>query len=157
MAALAWQSLPNDGIKGGNGKPYVVTWDGDPEKVMGRTLGRSLSSLDAGVRLNLRVGRRLDLGRPQTLIYEPGMLASLPDGKFYLLPPLYLPQTELGGQQPALFLPSPPFLQSGDRSFFETGRMLARVLNFSPSAHLCPPDPVAISESFRRARYSAGS
>lgn len=85
MTKLAWQSLPKDGTKGDDGGPYVVVWVDDPEKVI-PTLGRWLSSLDAGVRPNLGVGRRLDLDweemprGPQTLIYKTGMLASLPDG-----------------------------------------------------------------------------
>lgn len=78
MAELAWQGLPKDGTKGGDSGPCVVVWDGDPEKGM-LTLGRWLSSLDAGVRPTLRVGRRMDLARnaqrAQTLIDKLGMLA----------------------------------------------------------------------------------
>lgn len=49
------------GSKGGNGRPYVILWDGDLEKVI-PTLGRLLSSLGTGVRPNCKMSRRLDLG-----------------------------------------------------------------------------------------------
>lgn len=49
------------GSKGGNGRPSVVLWDEDSEKVI-PTLGRLLSSLGTGVRPNCKISRRLDLG-----------------------------------------------------------------------------------------------
>lgn len=147
MAELAWPGLPKDGTKGGDCGRQVVVWDGGPEKGV-LTLGRRLRSLDAGVRPNLRVGRRMDLARnaqgAHTLINEPGMLASLPRG--YQPPLLYLPPTEPGGQQPAPFLSSPPcysletevsLRRVGEGEWKEAGKGP----ELFPSAHLCPPDP----------------
>lgn len=31
-AEQAWQGLPKDVTKGGDGWPYMAVWDGDPEK-----------------------------------------------------------------------------------------------------------------------------
>lgn len=120
--------------------------------------------MGAGGRPNLRTSRRLDLSwqempsGPQTLIYKPGMLASLPDG--HQLPLLYLLQVELDGQQAILSLPSLPLLQSGDRGFFETDwgwegkRRLARSLNYSLSALLIPsPARVVFTEFFTKGKY----
>lgn len=125
MAELAWQGLSKDGTKGGDGRPYVVGWDGDPERAM-LTLGGWLSSLGAGVKPDFRVSRRLDLGwqeiprEPQTLMNRSGMLTSLPNEDKYTshLCCTCLKLSWVGSTDP-LPSSSPP-LQSEDRSYFRT-------------------------------------